>query len=257
MTKQVAVKKDAIIESLILNGDISKLSAQDKVTYYNRFCESLNLNPLTRPFQILKLQGKEVLYATKDATEQLRKINGVSVESLDTSVIDNIMTVKVKVKDKAGRTDISTGAVNVQNLKGNDLANAIMKAETKAKRRATLSICGLGILDETEIETIQKDAVVQVKEAFDGKVVDIEKPHKTLSEDTQTSPSHSGTSFNTVLNRINKIDNVDKLDRADKFIKDHKGDFELNEYTVLDKALEARAKMLVEGDPFDDANIPI
>ena len=29
-----------------------------------------------------------------------------------------------------------------------------MKAETKAKRRATLSICGLGMLDETEIETI-------------------------------------------------------------------------------------------------------
>ncbi len=27
-----------------------------------------------------------------------------------------------------------------------------MKCETKAKRRATLSICGLGFLDETEIE---------------------------------------------------------------------------------------------------------
>src|SRR6202020_1247291 len=31
---------------------------------------------------------------------------------------------------------------------------AVMKAETKSKRRVTLSICGLGILDETEIETI-------------------------------------------------------------------------------------------------------
>ena len=29
-----------------------------------------------------------------------------------------------------------------------------MKAETKAKRRATLSIVGLGLLDETETETI-------------------------------------------------------------------------------------------------------
>jgi hypothetical protein len=35
------------------------------------------------------------------------------------------------------------------------LANALMKAETKAKRRATLSICGLGMLDETEVEDIQ------------------------------------------------------------------------------------------------------
>jgi hypothetical protein len=31
-----------------------------------------------------------------------------------------------------------------------------MKGETKAKRRATLSICGLGFLDETEIETIPR-----------------------------------------------------------------------------------------------------
>ena len=28
-----------------------------------------------------------------------------------------------------------------------------MKCETKAKRRVTLSICGLGMLDETEVET--------------------------------------------------------------------------------------------------------
>jgi hypothetical protein len=34
-----------------------------------------------------------------------------------------------------------------------------MKAETKAKRRVTLSICGLGFLDETEVETLKKDPV--------------------------------------------------------------------------------------------------
>jgi hypothetical protein len=33
-------------------------------------------------------------------------------------------------------------------------ANAAMKCITKAKRRATLSVCGLGLLDETGIETI-------------------------------------------------------------------------------------------------------
>ena len=42
----------------------------------------------------------------------------------------------------------------MQNLKGEALANAMMKAETKAKRRATLSICGLALLDELEVETI-------------------------------------------------------------------------------------------------------
>ena len=53
-----------------------------------------------------------------------------------------------------GRTDESLGAVPIGNLKGDMFANALMKAETKAKRRVTLSICGLGMLDETELETI-------------------------------------------------------------------------------------------------------
>jgi hypothetical protein len=53
--------------------------------------------------------------------------------------------------------DAAKGAVSVQGLKGEALANALMKAETKAKRRATLSICGLGFLDETEIEDIPAD----------------------------------------------------------------------------------------------------
>jgi len=39
-------------------------------------------------------------------------------------------------------------------LKGDALASALMKAETKAKRRVTLSIAGLGWLDETELATI-------------------------------------------------------------------------------------------------------
>ena len=39
-------------------------------------------------------------------------------------------------------------------LKGDALANALMKCETKAKRRVTLSIAGLGWLDEIELATI-------------------------------------------------------------------------------------------------------
>jgi hypothetical protein len=42
-------------------------------------------------------------------------------------------------------------AVAVKGLIGEALANAYMKSETKAKRRVTLSIMGLGLLDESEI----------------------------------------------------------------------------------------------------------
>jgi hypothetical protein len=55
--------------------------------------------------------------------------------------------------------------VPVTNLKGEALANAFMKAETKAKRRATLSICGLGILDESELDTMPQATQVTMPQA--------------------------------------------------------------------------------------------
>lgn len=65
-----------------------------------------------------------------------------------------IYSVTSYVQDAQGRKDVATGAVNVSGMRGDNLANAMMKAETKSKRRATLSISGLGMLDESEIETI-------------------------------------------------------------------------------------------------------
>ena len=143
-----------LISNLVLNGDISKMSNEMKVEYYNKLCHSLNLNPVTKPFQIIAFQGKTILYATKDCTEQLRKINKVSIVELNQDLKEGLCISKCKVQDKDNRYDIATGVVNIAGLKGGDLANAIMKSETKAKRRATLSICGLGILDESELDTM-------------------------------------------------------------------------------------------------------
>jgi hypothetical protein len=153
-----------IISSLVLNGDLSKMTPMQRVEFYGKMCDSLGLNPMTQPFQILKLQGKEILYATKSCTEQLRKLHGVSVTSIKTERFEDVFVVTANVQDKDSRTDAATGAVTIGNLKGDALANALMKAETKAKRRATLSICGLGMLDESEIETIPNAQVVQATE---------------------------------------------------------------------------------------------
>jgi len=45
----------------------------------------------------------------------------------------------------------------------------MMKAETKAKRRVTLAICGLGFLDESEVDSIKGATQVVVNES--GEVV--------------------------------------------------------------------------------------
>lgn len=144
----------AVLEAVIAKGDLAQLSPGERVAYYKAVCESVGLNPLTRPFEYLTLNGKLILYARKDATDQLRNVRGVSTrivsERLDG---DGIYVVQVEaVLD--GRADSDIGAVAIGDLKGEARANARMKAVTKAKRRVTLAICGLGMLDETEVDDI-------------------------------------------------------------------------------------------------------
>ena len=152
--KAVSTQDAAVVENVVLHGDLSGLGPKERINYYNQLCEYLGLSPVTQPFKIIKLQGKDTLYATKDATEQLRKKWAVSVDDISTAKVEDVYIVTVKGHDAKGRTDTATGVVTIGGLKGDNLANALMKAETKAKRRFTLSICGLGVLDETEIETI-------------------------------------------------------------------------------------------------------
>lgn len=157
MTEALAKKEPQTLagemERVLIMGDLSGLKPEERLSYYKAVCTSVGLNPLTKPFDFINLNGKLVLYAKRECTEQLRKINAVSIVALDNEMVQDVYIVKAKAEDKTGRTDCSTGAVTLGNLKGDALANALMKAETKAKRRVTLSICGLGLLDESELET--------------------------------------------------------------------------------------------------------
>jgi hypothetical protein len=153
-SSQLAIAGTKALEAYIAAGDIGKLGPDQRIALYRAVCDSMGLNPLTQPFQYLTLSGKTVLYATKSCTEQLRSIHGVSVVRMEREIIGDILTVTVAVTERTGREDISTGSVSLAGLKGENLSNAHMKAETKAKRRATLSICGLAVLDESEVDSI-------------------------------------------------------------------------------------------------------
>lgn len=149
-------------EKVLLGGDLSKLTPAERLSYYNAICDSMQLNPLTRPFEYIVLNNKLVLYARKDCTEQLRKRDNVSVSITAREHVEGVYVVTARATiygdsplgQVALRSDESIGAVPLENLKGEAKANAMMKAETKAKRRVTLSISGLGMLDETEIDSI-------------------------------------------------------------------------------------------------------
>jgi hypothetical protein len=142
----------------IANADLEMLNASERTAYYSTVCESLGLNPLTRPLEYIELNGKLTLYAKRDATDQLRRMHHVSVEIVDRAVHDEVYIVRARATLPDGRADESLGAVNIGGLDGTDLGNALMTAETKAKRRVTLSICGLGFLDETEVAALSRQS---------------------------------------------------------------------------------------------------
>jgi hypothetical protein len=146
------------ISKLVLGGDLSKLTPEQKVSYYGYRCKALNLDPATKPFDLLKLNGKEVLYATRECSNQISQRDGLSATVVKQEAVNDVYMVTARVTDSKGRQTDDVGCVPIKGVTGDALCNAIMKATTKAKRRAILSHAGLGMMDETEIETV-KDAV--------------------------------------------------------------------------------------------------
>jgi hypothetical protein len=148
------------IEKLIMHGDLSRLNSDQRMQYYRYRCESMGLDPMARPFDYIELQGKLTLYLNRGGSEQLRKIHKVSVVVTDKKIENDIFTVYVKAMTPDGRVEEDCGSIALKGAKGEALANLQMKTITKAKRRATISICGLGMLDEIEVESIANARLV-------------------------------------------------------------------------------------------------
>jgi hypothetical protein len=142
-------------EKIVLHGDIGWMNGEQQTQYVLYLCQTYGLDPLTKPLDIIKFPNARVqVYATKRCSEQLSRKHGISITGLSQQITADTVITTATVLSGNGRTDADIGAVSISGLKGDALTNAIMKSATKAKRRAVLSICGMGMLDESEIETI-------------------------------------------------------------------------------------------------------
>lgn len=222
-----------MMEKVVIEGDLSKLTPQERMFYYNQVCKSLNLNPLTQPFAYIRLNGKLTLYAKKDATDQLRNLNKISIIKLETSVIDGVYVVTAHARSKDGQEDVSTGAVSIQGLKGDALANAMLKAETKSKRRVTLSLCGLGLTDESEIDSIPN-----------SKIENIDQQTGELIEDNVKT----GEILQRALTHIESIETEDALKNAFlSYAKELKSDKKSMEQLIFAKDLR-KSELQIKSD---------
>lgn len=180
---------------ILATGDLAKLTNEQRVSYYLDICKSLSLNPRSRPFDWLLLDGKLVLYPNKSCAEQLRRAHQIRVrivrsEPVGANTDDPMFVVKVEGTTPNGRTDEATKYVpltvwdNKQGkrvrLRGEKLANAYAKAETGAKRRLVLSMVGLA--SPPDPEEVKSARFVTVDGA--GRILDNPTPEqKALAAD--------------------------------------------------------------------------
>src|SRR5512146_2679729 len=100
-----APEQSALMEGVLLTGDLSKLTPQQRVSHYLAVCKSLDLNPLTKPFDYINLNGKLTLYPKRDATDQLRQNHRVSIPRLEKEIINDLYVVTAHAVTPDGRQD--------------------------------------------------------------------------------------------------------------------------------------------------------
>jgi hypothetical protein len=156
-------KIETNLEKVLIQGDLAPLSEAERIKYVRMLCKAMGISILFRPFDFIKFNGKVFCYPNKNCTDQLRKNHNISIKVTTTEHVNGLYVVMADATMRVGRevkSDSDVGATNCKGLAGEALANALMKATTKAKRRVTLSICGLGFLDE---ETVREMAEKESK----------------------------------------------------------------------------------------------
>src|SRR5271169_5176937 len=90
------------VEQVLVHGDLSKLSTQERLKFYIARCQAANLDPRGRPFEYISLQGKLVLYARKECAEQLNGLHGISHKVSGVNIDEKSQLIEVTVEASMG-----------------------------------------------------------------------------------------------------------------------------------------------------------
>lgn len=157
------------LEPLVVTGDLIFLTPEERIRFYVQTCQSMGLDFRTRPlqyFEQIDRNGKRVLilYALRGASVQLSAKHNLSVKISEATFSHDAVMFMATVRNESGREDYAVGAGSLKGLEGKEYADAIMAAQTKAKRRGILDFVGSGLLDESEVEGM-RGSVVELPDA--------------------------------------------------------------------------------------------
>lgn len=158
---ELAPTLEEVQTALLLHGDYGKLSPAQRNVLLLELCRAHGLDPLTKPFMYIAVDGRKILYASRSAADGIAKNKGLSEVGHEFVETPNGTILIVKVADpawlesdgKRGRMKEGFSAIP-SNLSGSAWVNAVKKAHTQANRRAILALEAPGFMDESEIGDI-------------------------------------------------------------------------------------------------------
>jgi len=189
------------IDYLDLLKDLSRLSRSKQNQIYIEACERLGLNPLSFPLDLIKSRNGSTLMINEIGASQLRAKHGISItvkshellpyqetitdpETRAEKTVTRYLAIVTVTATCGDRVEEATGAVEAFGAMMR--SNALKKAETQARRRATLAMCGQGWAKprrKSQAHPVQ--IPVKISQQPEPELVEIDSPEEMLRQRPQ------------------------------------------------------------------------
>jgi len=215
-------KQENILGQLITKGNLAMLSEQNRIDYYYMMCDRYGLDPLSKPYDYITTTPKDgppviSLYPNTRAAAQMRANQGISVSITSRELLGDVYMVTAKAIRRDGTHEECSGCVPIYpNMTLQAKANAYMKAETAARRRATIAACGMADSEGDVTPAEIKDGALEPSaEVLEGEVMETTPLSKQIAAKIAAIPGLTSEAVASLLAE-NKIDpkKVDKLPTA-------------------------------------------
>lgn len=142
-------------ELALMRGDLRGLTKGQIAEVVEGLARDAGLNPALSPIDVIPTrEGRLVPYINAKGAAALRRLHGLEVTAIDlVKERAGLVVLRCILRRPDGTTDMAYGAADWREDRPADEARAWMVAETRAKRRATMSAVGIfleGPSDEVE-----------------------------------------------------------------------------------------------------------
>jgi hypothetical protein len=132
-------------ELALMRGDLRGLTRGQVAEVVASLCERMGIDPSLAPIDVIPTrEGKLIPYINAKGAAELRRRHGLEVTSIEVvKERAGLVVLRCVLRGQDGRTDQAFGAAEWREDRPQDEARSWMVAETRAKRRATMSAVGI------------------------------------------------------------------------------------------------------------------